>query len=368
MSSDFSHKFFTSTITAWEGMYQAILGAQKSVYWEIYTFIDDKSGQMFTDLLCQKSAQGIDVKLILDAVGSYSLSQESIKKLRASGIAVIIFHPLSLNLTVKDWWRRMWQRTHCKLLLIDEEIAFVGGVNISHQMMDWDDLHLRLTGQVIRPLLRYFGKKYIRLGGSDKEVKHLLYSTTSDWFENVKPKIKYILHTPKYARPGSPFRGFYRRSLRQAKNSFNLLTPYYAPDPMFLELVYRAVKRGVKVNIILPFQTDIRLMAYMAKAFYGISKKAGASFYFLKKMNHGKAVSVDNQMGLVGSANLTPRGLFLNHEAGVVFTEERMVRELNSILENWKQQADPLLELDFKRQGWFRRFKDWWVRRVRDYV
>lgn len=331
-------------------------------------FIDDKSGNMFADLLRKKANDGVDVKLIVDAVGSFAFSNDSINKLRSAGAEVIIFHPLSFNLSVKDWWRSVWQRTHCKLLLVDEETAFVGGVNISHQTMDWDDLHLRITGRVIRPLLRYFAKKYIRLGGDEKAIRHLLYPKKNDVLAPANPKIKFILHAPWRARLTSPLGKFYRRALRSAKESFNLLTPYYAPTPLFLELVRSAAKRAVKVNIIMPFQTDIRLMAYMARAFYGISKKIGANFYFLKKMNHGKAFCVDGAMGLVGSANLTPRGLFLNHEAGVFFTEEAMARDLNNVLNQWKQEADPLLELDFKRQGWFRRFKSWWVRGLRDWV
>ena len=118
----------------------------------------------------------------------------------------------------------------------------------------------------------------------------------------------------------------------------------------------------------MPFKNDVKLMHYMARAFYGISKKMGASFYFLNKMNHGKSFVSDNRIGMVGSANLTFRSYFLNHEANAVFTEKTMVEELNGILDSWKEQADPMLELDFRKQGWFKRFKSWWAMRFKDYV
>ena len=254
------------------------------------------------------------------------------------------------------------------MLLIDEGIAFIGGVNVQSTMENWDDLHLKISGRVIRPLLRNFGKKYVAAGGKKKRVKHLFHPKLTYGVEDFRNKINFVLHSPKYRYRRSPFKRIYRDALRIAKESFTLLTPYYSPDPKFLELIYKASKRGVKINIVMPFQNDHKFMHYMARAFYGISKKAGASFYFLKGMNHGKAMTVDSALGMVGSANLTPRSFYLNHEAGAVFTDEGMVDKLNSILDNWKEQADPMFELDFKRQGWFRRFKSWWASRIKNYV
>ncbi|MFH1292267.1 MAG: phosphatidylserine/phosphatidylglycerophosphate/cardiolipin synthase family protein [bacterium] len=368
MDNTFSYQFYSSTITAWQAMYQAVLGAYKSVYWEIYTFIDDEAGNRFIDLLCDKATQGVDVKIIIDAVGSYSLSQLAICRLKNAGVEVLVFNKLSLDFSLKKWWSRIWLRTHCKILIIDEEIAFVGGVNVQHHTEEWDDLHLRLTGRVTRPLSRYFAKKYIRCGGRRKNVRHLMHPKLTKGIGEFRDRIRFIMHSPLHSYQRSPFRGFYRHALSIAKQSFTLLTPYYSPDPKFLELIYRARKRGAKVNIIMPYKSDLRLMQYMARAFYGISKKAGATFYFLNRMNHGKAISVDNKIGMVGSSNFTPRSSFINHEANVAFTDQDMVDELNDILSGWQSQADPLLELDFKRQGWFKRFKSWWASQLKDYV
>ncbi|MEK7131795.1 MAG: phospholipase D-like domain-containing protein, partial [Patescibacteria group bacterium] len=186
---------------------------------------------------------------------------------------------------------------------------------------------------------------------------------------DLREKVNFIFHAPAYATNRSPFKSFYKQALDTAKDSFNLLTPYYVPDRQFLALVSRAKRRGVKVNIIMPWKTDIRLMQYMAGLFYGISAKAGAAFYFLKKMNHGKAVSVDNNLGMVGSANLTPRSFYVNQEAGVTFSHEQMVAELNHILDDWKDEAVSLTDLGLgNKRGWYGRFKDWWLHKLHDYV
>lgn len=368
MNNDFSYHFYSSTISSWDAMYQEVLGATKSIYWEIYAFVDDIAGNRFIDLLCDKAKQGVDVKIIVDAFGSYYLTGLSINRLRSSGVEVLLFNKLNLQLNLRQWWSRIWMRTHCKILMIDEEVAFIGGVNVQRDMEQWDDVHLRLSGKVTRPLLRYFARKYISSGGKRKRVKHILHPKLINKVGKLKEKIKFLINSPLRYYGRSPIRKFYSTALSTAKESFNLLTPYYAPDRKFLELIFKASKRGVKVNIILPFKNDIKLMNYMARAFYGLSKKAGATFYFLKKMNHGKALTVDNKMGMVGSTNLTNRSYFMNHEANVVFHEQNMVEELNHLLDDWKDKADPNLENDFKNKSIIRRAKNWWAYRFKNHV
>ncbi len=380
---DFSYKFFNTAATAWEAMKQEILGAKKSIYWEIYTLVDDAVGRPFIDLLCAKAKAGLDVKLVADAIGSFYLSKPAKQKLKSAGVKFLIFHSLKPDLALQNWWRKIWHRTHRKVLIIDEAIVFIGGVNVSAAAADWYDLHLRLSGKIVLPILSGFAQTYIRAGGDKKEVAHLLASRVSmdgtrhdsaksklfAGLDDLREKINFIFHSPLQTAIKSPFKTFYKQALDTAKEKFNLLTPYYVPGRQFLELVSRAKRRGVKVNIIMPWKTDIRLMQYMAQMFYGISAKAGAAFYFLKKMNHGKAVSVDNTLGMVGSANLTPRSLYVNHEAGVTFSHESMVEELNHILDDWKDEAVPMADFGFgNKQGWYRRFKDWWLNKLKDYV
>lgn len=360
------------------------MDARKSIYWEIYTLMDDAAGQPFLDLLGAKARAGLDVKLVIDAIGSFYLSKEAIRKLKDAGVNVLTFHSLKPDLALHNWWRKIWRRTHRKVLIIDEEVVFIGGVNVSAAAADWYDLHVKISGKIVRPLLFGFAKSYIRAGGDKKDVEHFLASRVSmdgtrhdsvesklfAGLDNFREKVNFILHTPVPAvKTISPFRRFYMQAIETAKESFNLLTPYYVPDRQFLSLVSRAKRRGVKINIIMPWKTDIRLMQYMAQMFYGISAKAGAAFYFLKKMNHGKAVSSDNKIGLVGSANLTPRSFNLNQEAGVIFSHEQMVEDLNHILDDWKSEAAPMADFGFgHKRGWYRRFKDWWLNKIKDYV
>ncbi len=366
---DFSYKFYNTTLLAWEGMRQAVLDAKTSIYWEIFTLNDDLAGRPFIDLLCAKAKAGLEVKLITDAIGSFYLSKEAIRRLKDSGVKFLHFNHLRPDFFIQNWWHRIWYRTHRKVLVVDQELAFIGGVNISDSASDWNDVHLKLSGKIVRPILFGFAKSYIRAGGDKKEVEHLLAPKLMAGLNDLQEKVSFIFNAPTRFIKKSPFKTFYKQALGTAKENFNLLTPYYVPDKEFLELVSRAKRRGVKVNILIPWKTDMPVMQYMAEMLYGISAKAGVAFHFLKKMNHGKAVSVDNTMGMVGSANLTPRSLFINSEAGVTFTHQQMVQDLNNILEDWKKEAVPMTDFGFgDKRGWYGRFKDWWMHKLRDYV
>ncbi len=366
---EFTYKFYKNTLDAWEGMRQGIIEAKESVYWEIYDLTDDEAGKPFIDLLCAKAQAGLDIKLVVDAMGSFYLSSDATSKLRSAGVKFFAFHRFGFRFVLHNWWRRIWHRTHRKVLIIDKKILFIGGVNVAKNATTWQDIHLRLTGKIIVPALLGFAWAYIRAGGDKKDVQDLLQTKIITKMHNFKEKITLILHSPIGATTKSPFKRFYKEALRTAKESFTLLTPYYVPGRDFLNLVAQAHRRGVRVNIITPWKTDERIMRYMAAMFFKVSAKAGITFYFIRGMHHGKAVTVDGNLAMVGSANLTPRSLYINHEAGVVFSDTKMVDELNQIFEELKKDAVPLSEIDIENyRGNFRRFKDWLMRKIHTYV
>lgn len=354
---------------AWEGMSEAILAAKTSIHWEIFAFLDDMAGKPFIELLCAKAREGVDVKLVIDALGSFYLSQKAVSQLQDAGVKVLFFNKLHPGFSLSRWWRRLWHRTHRKILIVDKEVVFIGGVNIIADSAKWQDLHLRLTGKVIVPLLYAFGRAYIRAGGNAQEVQDLLRPKLIKNLSNFKEKVRVILHSPLQATRKSPFKNFYKQALGNAKKSFTLLTPYYAPDKEFLNLVAKAHARGVEVHIITPWKTDEPILRHLGSMLFGVSAKAGITFYFLRHMNHGKAVLIDDTLGMVGSANLTPRSFYINHEVGLVFSDKKMVDELSAIFAELKKDAVPLSYLNFGTTiGWYQKFKDWWLSKLRNYV
>ncbi len=366
-SAPFTYQFYRTTIEAWEAMRQALSLATKSIYWEVYIFVDDAVGSRFVDALCDKAESGLEVKLILDRVGSFYLSSLALARMRGAGVEVCWYNKFHPEWRLGNWLDRLWRRNHRKVLIIDETTAFVGGVNVSAKFSEWYDIYLRLSGRVVRPLVRGFARSYIRAGGDKNKVRHLLHPKLAVGIEEWRKKFNFILRTPLYSRY-SPLKRLFVRGLSLAKESFNLLTPYYAPDRHFLELMAKARARGVKVNIFLPVRPDYKIMEWIARAYFGLTHKAGGKIYLSRKMNHGKAITMDGKAGFVGSANFTARSFFLNEEAGVYFNDEQMVSDLNAIIEGWREEAEPLEVERWINRGWGSRFKEWLAKKFEKFV
>lgn len=350
-------------------MHQAILEARKSIFWEVYMFVDDSAGSRFMDALSEKARQGVDVKLILDGIGSRLFSKEAETRLRESGARVLWYNHLRFEINIKKWIKRLWYRNHRKILIIDGNKIFIGGVNVSASSAGWNDLQMQLTGVRAPSLLRSFARSFVSCGGDKNEVKKYLISNRLCRVMEKTQNVKFIIHSPmRSARRPFLLRRFYWRALKLAKKEFNLATPYYVPDARFLRLMALAKSRGAQVNIILPWKPDHKIMQRIAGAFYDLTRKLGASLYFLPKMNHAKAFTVDDTMGMVGSINLTPRSFFSNQEIGVYFTDKQMVDDLDKILDGWKSESAPFSADNWRKRGWLRRFREWWAEKIKDYV
>ncbi|MEK7625548.1 MAG: phosphatidylserine/phosphatidylglycerophosphate/cardiolipin synthase family protein [Patescibacteria group bacterium] len=367
MSDGFTYQFYKTTSEAWDAMYQAIESAQKSIFWEVYIFVDDSIGNKFIDALARKARAGLEVKLIIDAMGSSEFSASAEGTCREAGVELLKFNPTSPLFGLRNWIGRLIRRNHRKVLIIDEEVVFLGGVNIKAAFKTWDDLYVKLTGNLARPLLRGFAKSYISSGGKRRNVRRFLYPRLENLIPLWREKLNFIVHSPN--RVSIPRRRMvFLKALDMAKETFNLLTPYYVPDRKFLRAVELAKKRGVKVNIFLPRRTDVRLAELIARTYYDLTMKAGANIYFLPNMHHGKAMSVDNNLGMIGSINMTPRSFTNREESAVSFTDVRMVDELNALFNDLQSKSVPLDMARFHQRNWFDRAKEWLAKKLEYFV
>ncbi|EKD43581.1 MAG: hypothetical protein ACD_72C00214G0001 [uncultured bacterium] len=355
---DFSYKFYRTTTDALQAMHEAILGARQSIYWEIYALIDDSVGGPFVDILCEKARSGVEVKIIVDAIGSFDLSRLAISRLRGAGVDVVYYNTLSPRLALFHWARSLGHRNHRKVLVIDREIVFIGGVNVGKIYTTWHDLHLRIVGKVTAPLLRSFARAYIHCGGDRKKVRHLLHSRLSTEWEEIKSRFKFILQSPvnlNYSRS----RKIFLDALSKSEKKFNLLTPYFVPDKKFFYLADEAKERGVVIDLFLPFRPDHKFIDWVGGFYSKIAHKHGVNVYLSHIMNHGKAMTADQSVGFVGSANFTPRSFFNNEEAGVLFTDSLMVEELNLIFDDWRNTSLTLDGSNYLHFGLSGKIKDW---------
>lgn len=360
-----NYAIYSTSEEAWQAMYRAIAGAKKSIYWELYIFIDDEAGNPFFDLLEQKAREGLEIKLIVDSLGSFWLSRKRIESLKKSGVDILFFNG---KVTLKDWWKTIWTRTHRKILVVDDAVGFIGGVNISKQMKDWLDVQVRLEGQIIYSLLRSFHKAYIRAGGSPERIEHLSRRKLGKWSRIRSRREEFIYGD---ALPfQSRIRDRYTEAFRKAKERIILFTPYYFPDRYFLRELWDARARGVRVDLLIPFRSDVRLATYAGYSLFSVMRKIGVNIHLVKKMMHGKGMIVDDRYAIVGSSNLDQTSFYDNYEANVKIKDRAFVRQLKKVIDGWRTHSMLFDDIKWKRRGWWWQCKErltafilaWWHR------
>ncbi|MBI4407073.1 MAG: phosphatidylserine/phosphatidylglycerophosphate/cardiolipin synthase family protein [Candidatus Kerfeldbacteria bacterium] len=325
--------FYTTAEKAWGGMLTAIASAQESIYLEMYTLVDNTPGYDFFALLKRKAQAGVRVKVIIDSLGSSDLKSQTVTAVRAANVELLLF----------SYWLR---RTHKKILIVDEKVAFVGGVNIHKLFRKWNDLQIRLTGPIVKGITRSFARTYALCGGKDT---HLLAFNGK---KNILGKTKLWILEHWKADGRVLLKQYYKTNISQAQKTITIVTPYFAPHRWLIGMLHQAVMRGVTVHILLPEQSDHWTMDRVSYFYMERLHKLGIIFYLSKQMNHAKTMLIDNREGLVGSNNIDPMSFHYNIEAGVFFQDKEMVRELKTIIETWKGKSvvfDPAT----KKPQWF---------------
>jgi len=316
-----NYKIYTTSSKAWDGMLGEITKARQSVFLEMYIFADDTSGSHdFIGKLKEKAKQGVRVVLVLDAFGSRDLSEKSIISMRDSGIEVIFF---------SHWLRRI----HRKILIVDENVAFIGGVNIGQSFANWNDLQLKLRGRIIRPILSSFAYSYEMSGGKDKNIlllrKKALISKIKFWMLEHWPVSN--MHSLK---------SHYTEKILAAQSSIHIVTPYFTPPRWFVALLDSAVQRGVQVKIIIPKKTDHPHVDRVSHRYMHNLSQLGVRFYLTGNMNHAKILLIDSSEGLIGSQNIDLLSFYFNAESGVFFRQKNIIIELEKIILRWENEAE----------------------------
>ena len=328
------YKFYTTSKKAWDGMLEGISEATKSIYFEMYIFLDDtKATHDFLGVLKAKAEAGLEVVVIVDAFGSHDLKSSSVAELKKAGVEFIFFSQLL-------------RRTHRKILIIDDKIAFIGGVNIEEKTRDWRDLNIRLKGKIITPIIKSFAYGYKMAGG--KKASILKYNSISltkkikSWFVDNWSNDQHSYYLDSY----------YRAKILEAQKSIQIATPYLIPPRWLLALLDDAVRRGVKVEIIMPDNTDVGILDRINHLNAYRLTELGASCYFMKIMNHAKLMLVDDEEGVIGSQNFDFLSFGINAEAGIFFRQKDVINSLKHVLEKWKSDSNLQIATEGHKFSW----------------
>jgi cardiolipin synthase A/B len=336
----------------------AIAAARHTISLEIYIFEDDVIGRQFIDALSERAKAGLAVRLLFDGVGSFSLPDAALSRMRAAGVEIVEFHPLA------PWRRRFnWhQRDHRKILVVDDEIAFVGGLNIGKEYASkaqggegWHDMHCSLRGPIVADLSRTFRRNWIANDGRD-------YPATAR-AETLPPGdgdtfVRMIDNS--LTRRRRPIRQAYLAVLHAAQKQVLLKNAYFLPDRRLRRAIARAVQRGVEVAVIVPGNSDVRMIEWAGHYIHRRLTRAGARILrWPNVMMHAKTAVIDGVWSTIGSYNLDARSLRYNLEITVEILDEKVGTEMVAQFKRDALTCEPYDEAVWQAMPWWKKARGW---------
>ncbi|WP_291013039.1 cardiolipin synthase [Hydrogenophaga sp.] len=359
----------------YRAMVAAIEAAKDHINMETYILDDDEVGQRFAEALIAKQAQGVQVNLIRDSVGTVGTPAAFWERLTASGIRVLEFNPINPLAARKAW--SLNQRDHRKLLIVDGHTAFLGGINISsvysggsfkrgsraQPKVDapgaqelgpaWRDTDLRLRGPVVADLQELFINTWAQQKGAALDEKNYFPP-----LQSVGPHVVRAIGSS----PEEPYSQIYATLLSaigSAENSVCITNAYFVPDLQLLAALEDAARRGVDVSLILPSQTDSWLVFHAGRRSYARLLRAGVKIFERQGVIlHSKTALIDGVWATVGSTNLDWRSFLHNHELNAVVLGAEFGQQLQAMFDRDLAASDAITLEAWQRRGLDLRVKE----------
>ena len=357
-----------------DDMFKAIRQARQSIHLEYFNFRNDSIASLLFDLLREKRREGVEVRAMFDGFGNDSNNQpllhSHIKTLRADSIDIWEFDPIRF-----PWVNHIWPRDHRKIVVIDGNIAYTGGMNVAdyyikgtEQVGAWRDMHCRIDGGAVNELQLIFSRIWEKTTGEDIWKPQYFRAYEPVTIDSLKPdttttkgrKLVGIVNREPHTT-NEAMRQLYVNAINDAQDSIRIINPYFTLTPSVSRAIKRAIKRGVKVELMISAKSDIPLTPDCA--FYNMHKmmKRGAHVWLYQPgFHHSKIMMVDGRFCTVGSTNLDSRSLRFDYEENAVIIDQETTRQLDDMFDRDKQQSVYLTPETWRqfRTPW-QRFRGW---------
>ncbi|HXY05325.1 MAG TPA: cardiolipin synthase ClsB [Burkholderiaceae bacterium] len=345
----------------------AISTARRLVHLETYIFADDRVGRSLMEALAGAARRGLDVRVLIDGFGGGDFARQLAAQLPQAGAQVRIYG-------AERWWRprrRLLRRMHRKLVVIDDRLAYLGGINVNDEPQRDE-----FTGEPIGPrfdvAIQCEGPIVAAIATAMRRLWWAVAVT--NWSEMSEP-------APRRVRPTQPMQGgmraalvlrdnlrnrhsierSYLSSFRSARRQILVASAYFLPGRRMRAALVRAARRGVRVRLLLQGRVEYRLQHYAQRALYGQLLAAGIEIHeYQSSYLHAKVAVVDEDWATVGSSNIDPLSLLLAREANVVVQDRGFASELRTLIEYAVEaHSRPLHATDYARRSWVARLAHW---------
>ena len=351
-----------------ENLFEAIRNAKEHIHLEYFNFRSDSIAKEIFTLLAEKAQEGVKVRAMFDDFGNLSnnrpLRKEHLKMLNDRGIEIIRFDPMKF-----PYINHAFSRDHQKIVIIDGKKGFTGGMNIADYYINglpgigpWRDMHLCVEGPVVTGLQKAFlyvwnNETKQNIGGKE----YFPYGEDCTYEPEQLGKQVAIVQRVPHKSPDA-IRRAYIEAMDAAEHHIRIVTPYFTPVKSLRKAIYRALKRGVRVEIMISEKCDISFSPdggfYYANRF----RKAGAHIYVYKGgFHHTKVMTVDDRFCTVGSANLNSRSMKYDYEINAFIFDLQTTWELDEIYKKDKTDSERMTKEYYRKRGAWRNFVGWFA-------
>jgi cardiolipin synthase A/B len=370
---------FEGSMALIDAMVADIRQAKRRVWLESYTIADDAAGRAVAEALVERAAAGVDVRVMYDAIGSHSTPQSYFDRLSDGGVEVHAFHSIRDNLWRFPFLRMLNRRNHRKLLAIDDRVAYFGGMNIVDQRgiatpadvkrrhlpasAGWRDLHVRLVGPQQVEIADDFERlwRWKHLGRGDRRMVWRI----DEFLEQRRDAIQFFS-----SRPGRAKRRVARilaPLIRQARREITVSMAYFIPVGSVQRELLRARRRGVRVRVVVPGQSDVPAVRWATRHLCQRLLARGIQVHERQDlMLHSKVMVIDGQWTVVGSCNLDPRSLRLNLEFFAVIRSAAMASAAGAFCRHELAHSHRVRLSEIRNRPLWQRIRDrlaWSIRR-----
>lgn len=314
--------------------------ARHSIHMDYFNMRDDSISRVMFDILRERAAAGVEVRVIIDAFGNGKSAQalriNDIRRLRREGVDVRIFDRMHF-----PWVNHFLHRDHRKIVVIDGAIGYIGGMNIADyyihgkgDITQWRDMHLRISGPAVNDLQRVFVKFWNQQTEEDIQGEAYYYHPSGD---EQGALVGVVNRTPSKGndwpiRNNRIARDAARQAIDAATSHIQIVNPYFAPSPMIRRALRRALKRGVDVELMISAQSDVKITPRAVElCAYKLMKHGARVYVYEPGFHHSKVLTIDDKVAYVGSVNLDHRSLYSDYECNLMVIDKALVRDLQDI-------------------------------------
>jgi cardiolipin synthase len=337
-------------------MLEAIRAAKRTVNFETYIYWSGDIGQEFSEALAERARAGVKVNVMIDWVGGLKMEGSLVTKMRAAGANVELFRPLR-------WYNisRLNKRTHRKLLVVDGETAFTGGVGIAdlwsghaQDPQHWRDMHFRVRGPVVAQMQAAFIDNWIKVTGR--------VLNGEEYFPPLSPvggmDAHMFISSPEGGSESMHL--MYLMAIAASRESLDIHASYFVPDELVVRALRMALKRGVRVRVLVPGEhIDSETVRIASRAIWGELLQAGMEIHvYQPTMMHVKTLIADGLLVSVGSTNFDMRSFSLNDEASLNVYDRGFAAELTRTFERDLEHSRPYTYERWRTRPWHEKFSE----------